>query len=144
MHPRMIIPQKFSRTLLDCTKRLFSGNEKNKTTKKEPTQPLSFSHYIFTVIPIYHLAKPLYFSAKPYTIWRNYWLLPNCIGFCQIVWGFCQIVSLLPNRMRFCQKVSLSPNYIRLSPNRLYFLAKEPQNTSSPAPECKIAPKNTR
>ena len=89
--------------------------------------PLSFSHILFTAILIHYLAKPLYFSAKPYTIWRNYRLLPNCIGFCQIVWGFCQKVSLLPNRMRFCQKVSLTPNCIRLSPNRLYFWQKNPR-----------------
>ena len=100
------------------------------------TALITFPLYFYRLI-IYHLAKPLYFLAKPYTIWRNYRVLPDCMG-------FCQIVSLLPNRMRFCQKVSLSPNCIRLSPNRLYFLAKEPQNKSSPTPECKIAPKNTR
>ena len=127
--------------LLDSMKRLFSGNEKHK---KEPKQPLIIFPYFFTAILIHYLAKPLYFSAKPYTIWRNYRLLPNCIGFCQIVRRFCQKVSLLPNRMRFCQKVSLTPNCIRLSPNRSYFLAKEPQNRSSPTPECKNAPKNTR
>lgn len=69
--------------------------------------PLSFYQFSHTLF-----GAPLYFSAKPYTIWRNCRFLPNCIG-------FCQIVSLLPNRMRFCQKVSLKPN-------RLYFLAKYP------------------
>ena len=118
---------RYQSALSNSTKQLFSGNEKHKTTKKKSLHsPLSFSHILFTAILIHYLAKPLYFSAKPYTIWRNYWLLPNCIGFCQIVWGFCQMVSLLPNRIRFCQMVSLTPNCIRLSPNRSYFLAKEP------------------
>ena len=139
--PAKTADRRISRTLLDCMKRLFSGNEKQK---KSLYSSLSFSHYLFINSPIHYLAKPLYFSAKPYTIWRNYRLLPDCIGFCQIVCGFCQKVSLLPNRMRFCQKVSLSPNCIRLSPKGLNFLAKEPQNKSSPAFECKIAPKSTR
>ena len=42
---------------------------------------LSFSHYLFINLPMRYLAKPLYFSAKPYTIWRNYRLLPNRIRF---------------------------------------------------------------
>ena len=125
--PAEIADRRISRILLDCMKQLFSGYGKHKTTKKRAcAQPLSFSHYLFINSPIHYLAKPLYFSAKPYTIWRNYRLLPDCIGFCQIVCGFCQKVSLLPNRMRFCQKVSLSPNCIRLSPKGLNFLAKEP------------------
>ena len=115
----------------------FPGMKSIKQPKKEPLQLLIIFPLSFYQFSIHYLAKPLYFSAKPYTIWRNCRFLPNCIG-------FCQIVSLLPNRIWFCQKVSLSPNCIRLSPNRLYYLAKEPQNASSPTPECKIAPKNTR
>ena len=101
--------------------------------------PLSFyrfTHTLFGETPIL-FGKTLYNLAKLSLFAKLYRVLPDCMG-------FCQIVSLLPNRMRFCQKVSLSPNCIRLSPNRLYFLAKEPQNKSSPTPECKIAPKNTR
>ena len=110
--PAKTADRRISRILLDCMKWLFSGYGKHKTTKKEPTQPLSFSHYIFTVLLIYHLTKPLYFSAKPYTIWRNYRLLPNFIGFCQIVWGFaklfhfCQIVWGFAKRFHFRQIVS--------------------------------------
>ena len=126
-------------------KQLFSGYGKHKTTKKRAcAQPLSFSHYLFINSPIHYLAKPLYNLAKPYTIWQNPIQFGETTSFCQIVWGFCQKVSLLPNRMRFCQKVSLSPNCIRLSPKGLNFLAKESQNKSSHSPECKIAPKNTR
>ncbi len=119
-------------------------NEKHKTTKKRAfTAPyhfpiifLSILHTLFGETPIL-FGKTLYNLAKLSLFAKLYRVLPDCMG-------FCQIVSLLPNRMRFCQKVSLSPNCIRLSPNRLYFLAKEPQNKSSPTPECKIAPKNTR
>ena len=96
--------------------------QKRKTTKK------SKASYQFFIIF-------LSFTHTPFG---------ETTGFCQIVRGFCQKVSLLPNRMRFCQKVSLTPNCIRLSPKGLYFLAKEPRNRSSPAPECKNASKNTR
>ena len=119
--PAKTADRRISRTLLDCTKRLFSGNEKQK---RAFTAPYHFPIIFLSILPYTIWRNPLYFSAKPYTIWRNYQLLPNCIG--------------------FCQKVSLSPNCIRLSPNRLYFLAKEPQNKSSYSPECKITPKNTK
>ena len=93
-------------------------------SKKEPLQlliifPLSFYQFSHTLF------------GKTYTIWRNY-------SFCQIIWKFCQIVSLLPNRMRFCQKVSLSPNCIRLSPKGLYFLAKNPRTQVHPLPNVKL------
>ena len=93
-------------------------------SKKEPLQlliifPLSFYQFSHTLF------------GKTYTIWRNY-------SFCQIIWKFCQIVSLLPNRMRFCQKVSLSPNCIRLSPKGLYFLAKTPRTQVHPLPNVKL------
>ncbi len=47
--------------------------------KKSLHSSLSFFHFLFINSPIHYLAKPPYFSAKPYTIWRNYRLLPNCI-----------------------------------------------------------------
>ncbi|MDE6761927.1 MAG: helix-turn-helix transcriptional regulator [Lachnospiraceae bacterium] len=50
----LIILQKISCILLDCIKRLFSGNEKHKTTKKSY---LSFFHFFFTVLLIHYLAK---------------------------------------------------------------------------------------
>ena len=97
--PAEIADRRISRILLDCMKQLFSGYGKHKTTKKRAcAQPLSFSHYLFINSPIHYLAKPLYFSAKPYTIWRNCRFLPNCIGFCQIVWGFAKL-------FHFCQIV---------------------------------------
>lgn len=88
---------------------------------------------------------PLSFYQFSHTLFGETSAFAKCIGFFQIVWGFCQIVSLLPNCIRFCQMISLTPNCIRLSPNRSYFLAKDPPpNRSSPTPECKNAPKNTR
>ena len=132
-----------------------SDSEITKTWKKD-CQNSPFSYFIIFPLSFYQLSntlfgetpilfgKTLYNLAKLQAFAKLYRVLPNCIGFCQIVWGFCQMVSLLPNRMRFCQMVSLTLNCIRLSPNRSYFLAKEPQNRSSPTLECKIAPKNTR
>ena len=125
--PAKTADRRISRTLLDCMKRLFSGYEKQR---KSLYSSLSFSHYLFINSPIHYLAKPIQFGETT--------------AFAKLYGSFAKLFSLLPNRMRFCQKVSLSPNCIRLSPNRLYFLAKEPQNASSPTPECKIAPKNTR
>ncbi len=113
--------------LSDGMKRLFFGNGKQKKSLYSPY------HFPIFFLPLYSYT----IWRNPYTFRQNYRLLPNYIGVCQIVRG-------LPNRMRFCQKVSLTPNCIRLSPNRLYFLAKEPQNRSSPTLECKNASKNTR
>ena len=99
--------------------------ESIKQPKKEPAH----SPYHFPII---------FLSILPYTIWRNpytIWQNPIQFGettsFCQIVWGFCQKVSLLPNRMRFCQKVSLSPK-------GLYFLAKTPRTQVHPLPNVKL------
>ena len=52
-------------------------------------------------------------------------------------------LSILPYTI-WRNPLYFSANCIRLSPNRLYFLAKEPQNKSSYSPECKITPKNTK
>ena len=134
--PAKTADRRISRTLLDCMKRLFSGYENFTAPYHFPIIFLSILSYTIWCPPIL-FGKTLYNLAKLSLFAKLYGVLPDCMG-------FCQIVSLLPNRMRFCQKVSLSPNCIRLSPNRLYFLAKEPQNKSSPTPECKIAPKNTQ
>ena len=92
-----------------------------------------------------HLGRRLIFLPfYSYTIWRNpYTFRQNPIQFGETtafarLYRFCQIVSLLPNRMRFCQKVSLSPNCIRLSPKGLYFLAKNPRTQVHPLPNVKL------
>ena len=102
---------KISRILLDCMKRLFSGNKKHKMTKKG-TCKVPYHFFI------------IFLSILPCTIGQNPILFDGTTGFCQIVWGFCQKISL--------------------TPNGLYFFAKESQNRSSPTPECKNPPKNTR
>ena len=118
--PAKTADRRISRTLLDCMKRLFSGYEKQK---KSLYSSLSFSHYLFINSPIHYLAKPIQFGETT--------------AFARL-YRFCQIVSLLPNRMRFCQKVSLSPNCIRLSPKGLYFLAKNPRTQVHPLPNVKL------
>jgi len=53
------------------TMSIFSGNEKKESAQLLIIFPLSFyqfSHTLFGLTP--------YFSAKPYTFWHNYRLLP--------------------------------------------------------------------
>ena len=61
----LIIPQKFSRILLDCMKRLFSGYRKHKTTKKEPTQ-LPIAIPATRILPLTSpLSKQFPLSGRP-------------------------------------------------------------------------------
>ena len=98
--PAKTADRRISRTLLDCMKRLFSGYEKQK---KSLYSSLSFSHYLFINSPIHYLAKPLYFSAKPYTIWRNYRLLPDCTGVLPNCFTFAKSYEVLPKGFTFAK-----------------------------------------
>ena len=102
--PAEIADRRISRILLDCMKQLFSGYGKHKTTKKRAcAQPLSFSHYLFINSPIHYLAKPLYNLAKPYTIWRNYQFLPDCMGVLPKGFTFAKSYEVLPKGFTFAK-----------------------------------------
>ena len=86
--PAKTTDRRISRTLLDCTKRLFSGNEKNKTTKKRaytaliifPLYFYRYTHISFGETPIL-FGKTLYNLAKLSGFARLYGVLPNCFTF---------------------------------------------------------------
>ena len=98
--PAKTADRRISRTLLDCMKRLFSGYEKQK---KSLYSSLSFSHYLFINSPIHYLAKPLYNLAKPYTIWRNYQFLPDCMGVLPKGFTFAKSYEVLPKGFTFAK-----------------------------------------
>ena len=116
----------------------FPGMKSIKQPKKEPLQLLIIFPLSFYQFSIHYLAKPLYFSAKPYTIWRNCRFLPNCIGFCQIVWGFaklfhfCQIVWGFAKRFHFRQIVSDFRQIVYT------FWQKNPRTKVHPLPNVKL------
>ena len=81
----LIIPQKISCLLSNGMKRLFPGNEKHKTIKKESSAPFPrliifpFSFYRFSQRPF--CDPPIYFGKTLYNLTKT-------ADFCQVVSNF--------------------------------------------------------
>lgn len=109
--PAKTADRRISRTLLDCTKRLFSGNEKNKTTKKRaytaliifPLYFYRYTHISFGETPIlfgktlYNLAKLSAF-AKLFTFAKSYEVLPKGLTFAKLYPTFAKRFKLFGKR----------------------------------------------
>lgn len=100
--PAKTADRRISRTLLDCTKRLFSGNGKQK---KSLYSSLSFSHYLFINSPIHYLANPpilfgktLYNLAKLPAFAKLYRVLPKGFTFAKLYPTFAKSFILFGKR----------------------------------------------
>ena len=108
--PAKTTDRRISRTLLDCTKRLFSGNEKNKTTKKRaytaliiyPLYFYRFTHISFDETPIL-FGKTLYNLAKLPAFARLYRVLPDCMWVLPKGFTFAKSYEVLPKGFTFAK-----------------------------------------
>ena len=78
--------------------------------KRACAQPLSFSHYLFTVLLIYHLAKPpilfgktLYNLAKLPAFAKLYRVLPDCMRVLPKGFTFAKSYEVLPKGFTFAK-----------------------------------------
>ena len=124
--PAEIADRRISRTLLDCTKRLFFGNEKHKRTAE--TALFSYYQLFIKFLPLYSYT----ITKTAYTITETLILSRKLTG------SFRVCIRVLPASIDFCVIVQQFPceypsfrDNIRLLPTSINYQAKEPQNKSS-------------